>query len=140
MSAHQKDEEFRKFSLSAHPLRLLITVCGPLAIYQAFQQIFTILDTIMAAHVSADAVSALAVLAQITLMIQAVGTGLAVGGAVQIEDPAADLSAVLPCDGGENAFRCRKGHRQFNGGRQLRMQRACRDPRDPGDPQDVGRI
>ena len=26
MSAHQKDEEFRKFSLSAHPLRLLIDV------------------------------------------------------------------------------------------------------------------
>ena len=57
-------------------------MCAPLAIYQAFQQIFTILDTIMAAHVSADAVSAIAVLAQITLMIQAVGTGLAVGGAV----------------------------------------------------------
>lgn len=57
-------------------------MCAPLAIYQVFQQIFTILDTIMAAHVSADAVSAIAVLAQITLMIQAVGTGLAVGGAV----------------------------------------------------------
>lgn len=86
MSAHQKDEEFRRFSLSAHPLRLLITVCGPLAIYQAFQQIFTILDTIMAAHVSADAVSAIAVLAQITLMIQAVGTGLAVGGCIKISE------------------------------------------------------
>ena len=86
MSAHQKDEEFRNFSLSAHPLRLLITVCGPLAIYQAFQQIFTILDTIMAAHVSADAVSAIAVLAQITLMIQAVGTGLAVGGCIKISE------------------------------------------------------
>ena len=86
MSAHQKDEEFRRFSLSAHPLRLLLTVCGPLAVYQAFQQIFTILDTIMAAHVSADAVSAIAVLAQITLMIQAVGTGLAVGGCIKISE------------------------------------------------------
>lgn len=86
MSAHQKDEEFRQFALSAHPLRLLLTVCGPLAIYQAFQQIFTILDTIMAAHVSADAVSAIAVLAQITLMIQAVGTGLAVGGCIKISE------------------------------------------------------
>lgn len=86
MSAHQKDEEFRQFSLSAHPLRLLLTVCGPLAIYQAFQQIFTILDTIMAAHVSADAVSAIAVLSQITLMIQAVGSGLAVGGCIKISE------------------------------------------------------
>ena len=86
MSAHQKDEEFRQFSLNAHPLRLLLTVCGPLAIYQAFQQIFTILDTIMAAHVSADAVSAIAVLSQITLMIQAVGSGLAVGGCIKISE------------------------------------------------------
>lgn len=40
----------------------------------------------MAAHVSADAVSAIAVLAQITLMIQAVGTGLAVGGCIKISE------------------------------------------------------
>jgi len=40
----------------------------------------------MAAHVSADAVSAIAVLAQITLMIQAVVTGLAVGGCIKISE------------------------------------------------------
>ena len=38
---NRKDEAFRSFALSAHPLRLLLVVCGPLAIYQAFQQIFT---------------------------------------------------------------------------------------------------
>lgn len=84
MRASQKDEAFRRFALEAHPLKLLLVVCGPLAIYQAFQQIFTILDTMMAAHVSADAVSSIAVLAQITLMIQALGSGLAVGGSIQI--------------------------------------------------------
>lgn len=83
---NKKDEAFRSFALSAHPLRLLLVVCGPLAIYQAFQQIFTILDTMMAAHVSADAVSSIAVLAQITLMIKALGSGLAVGGSIQISD------------------------------------------------------
>ena len=84
MRPNQKDEAFRQYALQAHPARLLLTVCGPLAIYQAFRQIFTILDTMMAAHVSADAVSSIAVLAQITLMIQALGSGLAVGGSIQI--------------------------------------------------------
>lgn len=84
MKPNQKDETFRQYALRAHPARLLLTVCGPLAIYQAFRQLFTILDTMMAAHVSADAVSSIAVLAQITLMIQALGSGLAVGGSIQI--------------------------------------------------------
>ena len=84
MKPNQKDEAFRSYALQAHPGRLLLTVCGPLAIYQAFRQLFTILDTMMAAHVSADAVSSIAVLAQITLMIQALGSGLAVGGSIQI--------------------------------------------------------
>ena len=84
MSVNRKDEAFREFALTAHPLRLLFVVCGPLALYQAFQQIFTILDTLLAAHVSADAVSSIAVLAQISLMIRALGSGLAVGGSIQI--------------------------------------------------------
>ena len=84
MSGSLKDDSFRRYAITAHPLKLLITVCGPLAIYQAFQQIFTILDTMMAAHVSADAVSSIAVLAQIALMIKALGSGLAAGGSIQI--------------------------------------------------------
>ena len=59
---HQKDEAFRSFALSAHPLRLLLVVCGPLAIYQAFQQIFTILDTMMVSNVSSGVISLLALI------------------------------------------------------------------------------
>ena len=82
----KKDEEFRDFSLTAHPLRLLVTVCGPLAVYQALQQTFKIFDSLMAAHISSDAVSAISVLTQITLMITAIGTGLAVGGSIRISE------------------------------------------------------
>lgn len=82
----KKDEAFREYALTAHPLQLLIRVCGPLAIYQALQQIFKILDALMAAHISADAVSAISVLSQITLMITAIGTGLAVGGSIKISE------------------------------------------------------
>ena len=84
--ASKKDEEFREFALTAHPFRLLFHVCGPLAIYQAMQQIFKILDALMAAHISADAVSAISVLSQITLMVTAIGSGLAVGGSIKISE------------------------------------------------------
>lgn len=82
----KKDEAFREYALTAHPFQLLIRVCGPLAVYQALQQIFKILDALMAAHISADAVSAISVLTQITLMITAIGTGLAVGGSIKISE------------------------------------------------------
>lgn len=86
MQVTKQDRAFRDYALTAHPLRLLLTVCGPLAVYQALQQIFKILDALMAAHVSAEAVSAISVLSQITLMITAVGTGLAVGGCIKISE------------------------------------------------------
>ena len=86
MSATKEDRAFREYALTAHPLRVLLMVCGPLAIYQALQQIFRILDTLMAAHVGSGAVSAVAVVSQVTLMITAIGTGLSVGGCIKISE------------------------------------------------------
>lgn len=91
----KQDEAFRTYALTAHPLRLLIHVCGPLAVYQALQQIFKILDALMAAHISADAVSAIAVLTQVTLMINAIGAGLAVGGSIKISEAYGQEDYVL---------------------------------------------
>ena len=47
-------------------------------------QIFTILDTMMAAHISEESVSAVAYLAQLNSILSAVGGGLAVGAGIQI--------------------------------------------------------
>lgn len=85
-SASAKDEAFREYALTAPPLKVLFSVCGPLAIYQAMQQIFSVLDTLMAAHIGAGAVSAIASLTQITAMITAIGSGLAVGGCIRISE------------------------------------------------------
>ncbi len=82
----KKDEKFRQYALTAHPLRLLLTVCTPLALYQALQTVFKILDALMASHIGSDAVSAVAALTQITLMINALGTGLTVGGSIKISE------------------------------------------------------
>lgn len=84
--ASRRDEEFRQYALTAPVLRTLLTVCGPLALYQALQSIFKILDALMAAHISSSAVSAVSCLSQITLMITALGSGLAVGGSIKISE------------------------------------------------------
>ena len=85
-SFSRKDEQFRQYALSASPLKVLLTVSVPLALYQALHQIFKVLDTLMASHISPDAVSAVAALSQITLMINALGSGLAVGGCIRISE------------------------------------------------------
>ncbi len=82
----KKDESFRTYALSAPPLKVLFSVCAPLALYEALHQIFKILDTLMASHIGSDEVSAIACLSQVTLMINALGAGLAVGGCIKISE------------------------------------------------------
>ena len=82
----QKDEQFRSFALNGHPMGVLLNTCMPLALFQALQSVFKILDTLMASHIGSDEVSAVAALSQITLMITALGSGLAVGGSIKISE------------------------------------------------------
>ncbi len=82
----KKDESFREYALNASPLKVLLSVCAPLALYEALHQIFKVLDTLMASHIGSDEVSAIACLSQITLMINALGAGLAVGGCIKISE------------------------------------------------------
>ncbi len=70
------DESFREYALNGPALKVLLAVCLPLALYQALQSIFSILDTLMASHISADSVSAVAVLNQIKAMISAIGASI----------------------------------------------------------------
>ena len=82
----KQDESFRQFALSGEPFRVLMSSCAPLALFQALQSIFKILDALMASHIGSDAVSAVSALSQITLMITALGSGLAVGGSIKISE------------------------------------------------------
>ena len=82
----KKDEQYRQYALSAPPLKVLMSACMPLALYQALQSIFKIFDALLASHIGADAVSAVACLSQITLMITAIGSGLAIGGSIKISE------------------------------------------------------
>lgn len=82
----KQDESFRQYALTGSPMKVILSTCAPLALYQALQGIFSILDALMASHIGADAVSAVACLSQINLMITALGTGLAVGGSIKISE------------------------------------------------------
>ena len=82
----KKDEAFRQYALNASPMKVIFSTCAPLALFQALQSIFKILDTMMASHIGSDAVSAVACLNQITLMITALGSGLAIGGCIKISE------------------------------------------------------
>ncbi|MGN0318162.1 MAG: MATE family efflux transporter [Lachnospira sp.] len=82
----EKDRKFREFALNDNLWKVIFHVCVPLSAFQLFQHMFNILDTMMASHVSAVAVSAVAYLSQIQSMIAAVGTGLAVGSSLKISE------------------------------------------------------
>ncbi len=84
--ASRKDEAFRKYALTAPPMKLLLSVCTPLMFYQALQAGFKLIDSLMASHISSNAASAISAIGQITNMISALGTGLASGGSIKVSE------------------------------------------------------
>lgn len=81
-----KDEKYREYALNASPFQLVLKVCLPLALYQAFIRVFKIVDNILASQIGTNAVSAVACMSQITMMITSIGAGLAVGGSIKIAE------------------------------------------------------
>ena len=78
------DRRYLDRSLNAPVWQVVLAVGTPLALYQGLAILFTILDTMMASHISKESVSAVAYLAQVNLILSAVGGGLAVGAGIQI--------------------------------------------------------
>lgn len=82
----EKDKQFREFALHDSMWHVVLYVGLPLALYQSLTQLFKIFDSMMAAHISATAVSAVSYLSQINLMLSAIGGGLAVGASIKISE------------------------------------------------------
>lgn len=80
----KKDTKFRDFALTGNLWSVVLYVCTPLALYQSLNQLFKIFDSMMAAHISASSVSAVAYLSQLNLMLSALGSGLAIGASITI--------------------------------------------------------
>lgn len=84
VSLSEKDKKFREFALTGNMWKVIFYVCFPLAIFQSVNHLFNILDTMMASHISAEAVSAVAYLSQIQGIVSAIGGGLAMGSSLKI--------------------------------------------------------
>lgn len=82
----KKDENFREFSLNGNMFKVILYVCIPLALYQSLTQLFKVFDTMMASHISATAVSSVAYIGQIQIMLSALGSGLAVGASIKVSE------------------------------------------------------
>lgn len=82
----KKDEKFLAFSLGAPIWKVVLRVSIPLALYQSLNQLFKILDSLMASHISPSAVSAVAYLTQINLTFSALGGGLALGASIKVSE------------------------------------------------------
>lgn len=81
-----RDEAFRQQVLTGNLWWVVLRVCIPLSMYQGLQQAFKMLDTMMASHIGSEAVSAVAYLSQISVMLSAIGGGLAIGGSIKISE------------------------------------------------------
>lgn len=79
-----RDKKFRDMSLNGAMWKVVLYIGFPLALYQGLNGIFTVLDTMMASHISKESVSAVAYLSQLNSILSAVGGGLAVGAGIQI--------------------------------------------------------
>ena len=59
-----RDEKYLHMSLNDNMWKVILYIGMPLAMYQMLSQIFAILDTMMAAHISKESVSAVTYLSQ----------------------------------------------------------------------------
>lgn len=82
----QKNENYRDFVLNGNLWKVIFSVCTPLVVFQAINQVFMLIDLMMAAHISAESVSAVAWISQIQVIIDGVGTALAIGGGIKISE------------------------------------------------------
>ena len=74
---NSRDKKYLDASLNAPMWKVVLTIGTPLALYQGLAIFFTILDTMMASHISEQSVSAVAYLSQVRLILSSVGGGLA---------------------------------------------------------------
>lgn len=82
----RNDKQFREFALSGQMGRVLLHVCLPLALFQLMNELFKLLDTMLAAMISSSTVTAVAYLSQISVTISALGGGLAAGSSIKVSE------------------------------------------------------
>lgn len=78
------DEKRRNLILNGNMWKVVIAICAPLFIYNLFNSLYNLVDSIFANEISTDFVSSVAALGQIKNLLSSFGSGLAAGGAILV--------------------------------------------------------
>lgn len=79
-----KSAKRRDLILKGNILSSVITVCGPMAIFQLIQQFFRVFDLAITAHIGADSVTAVSFFSQLSNVFTVIGGGFAMGAGIVI--------------------------------------------------------
>jgi putative MATE family efflux protein len=78
------EKKRRSLILSGNEWKVIFMIALPLVVYDSLSQVFQLIDTLIAANMSAGVVSTVSFIAQIESMLTAIGSGLALGGSIII--------------------------------------------------------
>ena len=79
-----KEAARREKMLYGKQLNVLFYIALPLVFYNSIGQVFQFIDTLIAADMSSEVVSTVSFVMQIEKMLQAIGSGLSIGGGILI--------------------------------------------------------
>lgn len=77
-----KDEKRRNLILNGNMWKVVVAICAPLFVYNLFNSLYNLVDSIFANEISTDSVSSVAALGQIKNLLSSFGSGLAAGGGI----------------------------------------------------------
>lgn len=80
----EKETRRRELMLSGNQLKAILLISLPLVFYSCVGQFFQLIDTVIAANMSANTVSTVSFIAQLERMLLAVSSALSIGGGVMI--------------------------------------------------------
>lgn len=84
ISLSEKESRRRDMILNGGMVKTIFYIALPLVFYNSLHQVFQLIDTLIAANMSAGVVSTVSFISQIETMLYAVGSGLSVGGSIII--------------------------------------------------------
>ncbi|MCR4822496.1 MAG: MATE family efflux transporter [Treponema sp.] len=84
ISLSEKENRRRNMILNGPQVPTIFYIALPLVFYNSLNQIFQLVDTLIAANMSAGVVSTVSFISQIETMLFAIGSGLSVGGSIII--------------------------------------------------------
>lgn len=79
-----REQKRRNFILTGNLWKVIIVITLPLFFYALLNYVYGIIDMLMCATISRDAVSAVATLDQIKTLVSSIGAGLSAGGSILI--------------------------------------------------------